>query len=143
MADRSYIQPSATIGVLKYLNPNAENILSNKILLDSDSPIQALNPGDIDLRVILPDPVECNGMFYQIINTSAGIGELQIYNDTNSVLLLTVLPNAMSYNICVNTDWTSYNFGGSLSNYYTKTEIDTNHYTKAEVDALIADIRIT
>lgn len=122
---RAYVQPKAIIGSLQYSNPNVETIIANKTLLPLDSPLQSLDPSDNNYRVILPNPSYCNGLIFHIMNTSTGVGNLQIYENTNMVELTVINPNSMTQIICINGEWKYYTNGSAdLSNYYTKSETD-------------------
>ena len=105
---RAYVHPKTIVKSLQYMNPNDEVLTTTKNLLSTDSPIQKLDPEDNNIHVVLPNPIDCNGMFFQIINASTGIGVLRVYDHTNSVLLTAIDPGVISQFNCITDSWKYY-----------------------------------
>jgi len=105
---RAYVQPKSIIKSLQYMNPNDEVLATTKNLTDIDSPLQRLDPGNNTYHIVLPDPIDCNGMIFYIMNASAGVGVLNIYDNTNTISLLSIDPNKMAQFNCISNEWFHY-----------------------------------
>ena len=160
MSERAYVQPSVSIGVLKYINPNKEDIVSTKTLTHLDSPIQLLNPQGIDTQVDLADPTLCEGMMVWLINDtdSTAVGSIEVYDPSvsSTEILVTIVPATMAHFMCISGKW--YVFGGSV-NIENGSTVNggtggggtggtgdtpwtnpTNYHTKTEVDSMFANM---
>jgi len=131
MAGRAYNLTRSYIKSLYCLNPNEEELTNTKTLTKSDACLQKLNPCDGVIDVILPDPNEADGMMFWIINSTIGVGALQIYDNVGGGILSIVRSNQICQCVCIGKAWGIYTptgIGQSSFNptfYYTKTEVDT------------------
>jgi len=131
MPKRTYNQPQASIRTLFCLSPNVEELSATKNLSNTDSFIQKLNPCDGIHSVILPNELESNGMLFWIINSTIGIGKLEIYASNGTTLLSTLSTNEICHALCLGSQWGLYTPVGATGSifdaslYYTKTEVDT------------------
>jgi len=135
MSERAYVQPKAIVGVLQYHNPNEETLIANKTLVPTDSSIQKLDPGNSIYRVIMPDPLFCEGMMFWIINSSGGAGLLELHNNTQTNMIVSLRPKEIIQSVCISGIW------GAFNPHVDDTGPNALYYTKAEVNNLLANIR--
>jgi len=144
MSERAYVQPQAIVGTLKYMNPNSEDITTDKILNKNDSPIQKLNPEDTDQNVYLADPQLCDGLIMYIFNSSSGTGKLMLYCHDMITLKLAILPQTMIQVMCIDNQWYAF-FSGVINGGTEETTVTpitdpTLFYSKDEVNSLFANL---
>jgi len=143
MATRAYVQPKTIMGNIQYLNPNFEIISIDKQLIPIDSSIQALNPGNNSFKIILPEVVYCEGMIFDIINTSNQLhGLLEVWEFTKTIKLCDIVPNERRQLICLNNEWRIYDIkltntmsNPTISNYSFDTSM-----TNIEINNIISNI---
>jgi len=143
MAIRGYVQPKTILGSIQYLNPGYETISADKQLIPIDSAIQALNPGANTLKVILPEVVYCDGMIFDIINTSdQSTGLLEIWEFTNTVKICDISPNEKRQLICLSDEWRVYDIRitNTTSNQTTSNYSFDSSMTTTEINNIIASI---
>ena len=122
---RAYATPKAMIRTLQYLNPVNETISATKILTNNDSSIQRLDPDNCNCHVLLPSPVENEGLNFVIINASVNAGILEVYDHNDVTLISTISAGMYSSFYCIGGEY-SILMNGVVdpSAYYNKTEVD-------------------
>jgi len=143
MAIRGYVQPKTILGSIQYLNPNYENISVDKQLIPIDSAIQALNPDLNTLKVVLPEVIYCDGMIFDIINTSdQSSGLLEIWEYTNTTKICDISPNEKRQIICLNNEWRIYDIRTTvtIANNTTTNYSFIPTMTSNEINNIISNI---
>jgi len=144
MATRAYVQPKTILGNIQYLNPNVEVISADKNLIPLDSSLQCLNPGNNTYKVILPEEIYCDGMIFNIINSSALNGILEIYDFNQTNKLFDLRPGVSRQFICLGQVWQSYN---TFDSSYQSLPFETENYsftpsmTPADINNVIQNIQ--
>jgi len=95
---RAWLAYTAALG----RNANTETLAANKTLVDSDEPIQFLDPSATEYTVELPAEGNANHVFY-FVNTSASY-DLEILDD-GAATIVTVEPEKTAIVISDGTDW--------------------------------------
>jgi len=108
MAVRAYVQPKVILGTIQYLQPGIEVISIDKQLIPIDSSLQALDPGINILKVFLPEEQYCEGMIFDIINTTSQNGILEIYDFSQANKIIEVKQGLKKQFICLNGVWQTY-----------------------------------
>lgn len=95
---RAWLAYTAALG----RNANTETLAANKTLVDSDEPIQFLDPSVTEYTVELPAEGNANHVFY-FVNTSASY-DLEILDDA-AATIVTIEPEKAAIVMSDGTDW--------------------------------------
>jgi len=143
MATRAYVQPKTILGNIQYLNPGYESISIDKVLTPLDSSVQCLNPGNNNLKIILPEEIYCEGMIFDIMNSTNQNGLLEIYESTSTTKLFDLRPLTRRQVICLGGVWQSY---VAFNMSYQDLPVEEENYifspsmTSNEINDIISNI---
>jgi hypothetical protein len=103
---RAWLEYTAALG----LNSNTETLTGDKTLVDTDSPVQYLDPGGSDRDVELPAEATTNHAFY-VANTADADEDLVVSDDGASEIA-TVGQGEMALFVSDGTTWFAVSGGG-------------------------------
>lgn len=95
---RAWIKSFAALG----LNANTETLSENKVLIDSDAPVQFIDPSASEYSVELPAEGSSNHIFY-FVNTSAS-HDLEIVDD-GAATIVTIFPGLAALVLSDGSQW--------------------------------------